>query len=556
MFIKNIFNVKNYKGLEDGFKVEFDEITYIVGDNAKNKTTIGSLPLWILTGYNIYGSNKEQVANDSIITGQNTIASMTIIDNQGSEHVITRCKGKDNFVMLDGIRTTQEILTRFYKDVHAFICSYYPNYFRSMDLAKQRELLLRILPAVSSEDAFKLLEKEEQEILEHPIADIKGFCKSKRDEIKEITSELDKLAGSKNMLINIAIQKEDNLKKFEKQSELDNLEKEYEKLIENTDNIVTLEEIEKDINRLDSKISNNIKIELQELQKRQKKELENLDNVTSVTSTCPTCKQEIKNENLIKALKITYKKNINTIAEKIETLKKDTQELIDKRKEKIEKYKVLKTPQMQEKTKIRDEIKQKIDILQKEKSEIDLFNKEVELKHNEIQNAKKQIEEFDKLSKEMSETIDKYNNQLKIATRLNLLTIKEQMKEANGYLKNVTIEFSRLNEETGEIMDVYEIKYNGRIYEKLSKSYKLRADIEIATLINKITGINTPMFIDDVESITKIDTTNNIQTIMAIVIKYNDLEVIYDYSEVLKRERDSINKKIEESSSNLLQNAA
>lgn len=556
MFIKNIFNVKNYKGLEDGFKVEFDEITYIVGDNAKNKTTIGSLPLWILTGYNIYGSNKEQVANDSIITGQNTIASMTIIDNQGSEHVITRCKGKDNFVMLDGIRTTQEILTRFYKDVHAFICSYYPNYFRSMDLAKQRELLLRILPAVSSEDAFKLLEKEEQEILEHPIADIKGFCKSKRDEIKEITSELDKLAGSKNMLINIAIQKEDNLKKFEKQSELDNLEKEYEKLIENTDNIVTLEEIEKDINRLDSKISNNIKIELQELQKRQKKELENLDNVTSVTSTCPTCKQEIKNENLIKALKITYKKNINTIAEKIETLKKDTQELIDKRKEKIEKYKVLKTPQMQEKTKIRDEIKQKIDILQKEKSEIDLFNKEVELKHNEIQNAKKQIEEFDKLSKEMSETIDKYNNQLKIATRLNLLTIKEQMKKANGYLKNVTIEFSRVNEETGEIMDVYEIKYNGRMYEKLSKSYKLRADIEIATLINKITGINTPMFIDDVESITKIDTTNNIQTIMAIVIKYNDLEVIYDYSEVLKRERDSINKKIEESSSNLLQNAA
>lgn len=555
MFIKNIFNVKNYKGLEDGFKVEFDEITYIVGDNAKNKTTIGSLPLWILTGYNIYGSNKEQVANDFIITGQNTIASMTIIDNQGSEHVITRCKGKDNFVMLDGIRTTQEILTRFYKDVHAFICSYYPNYFRSMDLAKQRELLLRILPAVSSEDAFKLLEKEEQEILEHPIADIKGFCKSKRAEIKEITSELDKLAGSKNMLINIAIQKEDNLKKFEKQSELDNLEKEYEKLIENTDNIVTLEEIEKDINRLDSKISNNIKIELQELQKRQKKELENLDNVTSVTSTCPTCKQEIKNENLIKALKITYKKNINTIAEKIESLKKETQELIDRKKKQIEKYRVLKTPQMQEKAKMRDEIKQKIDILQKEKSEIDLFNKEVELKHNEIQNAKKQIEEFDNLSKEMTETIDRYNSQLKIATRLNLLIIQQQMKKVNRYLKNVTIEFSSVNEETGEIMDVYEVKYKGRKYEKLSKSYKLRADIEIATLINRVTGINTPMFIDDVESITEIETTNNIQTIMAIVIKFNDLEVLYDYSDVLTRERDSINKKIEESS-NLLQNAA
>ena len=155
----------------------------------------------------------------------------------------------------------------------------------------------------------------------------------------------------------------------------------------------------------------------------------------------------------------------------------------------------------------------------------------------------------------MTETIDRYNSQLKIATRLNLLIIQEQMKKVNRYLKNVTIEFSSVNEETGEIMDVYEVKYKGRKYEKLSKSYKLRADMEIATLINKVTGINTPMFIDDVESITEIDTTNNIQTIMAIVIKFNDLEVLYDYSDVLTRERDSINKKIEESS-NLLQNAA
>lgn len=78
MVIKNIFNVKNYKGLVDGFKVQFDDITYIIGDNAKNKTTIGSLPLWIFTGYNLYGSNKEAVANDTITKSTNTYTSMTI----------------------------------------------------------------------------------------------------------------------------------------------------------------------------------------------------------------------------------------------------------------------------------------------------------------------------------------------------------------------------------------------------------------------------------------------------------------------------------------------
>ncbi len=555
MYIKNIFNVKNYKGLPDGFKTNFEEVTYIVGDNAKNKTTIGALPLWILTGYSLTGSNKEQVANDKSNVNSNTVASMTIIDNSGSEHTITRCKGKDNFVMLDDIRTTQEVLTRFYKDVHAFICSYYPNYFRSMDLAKQRELLLRILPAVSAEDAFKLLEKEEQEILEEKVIDIKGFCKARRAEIKEINSDLDKLTGSKNMLIDIAIQQEDEKKVFTKQNELDNLEQEYEKLIENTDNIVTIEELEKDINKLDNKITSNIKVELQELQTKQKKELENLNNVSEVSSICPTCKQEIKNENLINALKITYKKNINTIAEKITNLKNETQELMNKKKSQIKKYKEMKTPEIQAKSEKREDLKSQIDVLQKEKAEIDLFNKEVELKHNEIVNAKKKIEEFDKLSTEMTDKIDKYTKQVKIATRLNLLIIQEQMKKVKDYLKNVTIEFSSIDEETGEIIDTYDIKYCGRKYEKLSKSYKLRADIEIATLINKITGINTTMFVDDVESITQLNNESGLQMILAIVIKYNDLEILYDYSNVLIRERDSINKKIEESS-NLLQNAA
>ncbi len=215
----------------------------------------------------------------------------------------------------------------------------------------------------------------------------------------------------------------------------------------------------------------------------------------------------------------------------------------------------MKTPEMQEKSKKRDELKSQIDILQKEKSEIDLFNKEVELKHNNIVNAKKKIEEFDKLSEEMLDKIDKYTKQVKIATRLNLLIIQEQMKKVKDYLKNVTIEFSSIDEETGEIVDVYEIKYCGRKYEKLSKSYKLRADIEIATLINKVTGINTFMFVDDVESITQIDNNSGLQMILAIVVKYNELEILYDYSDVLIRERDSINKEIEESS-NLLQNAA
>lgn len=555
MYIKNIFNIINYKGLQDGFSTEFEDVTYILGDNAKLKSTVGSVPLWILTGYNLLGSNKECVANDKNKHYINTTASMTIIDNDGVEHIIARSKGKDNFVMLDGIRTTQEMLTKFYKDVHSFICVYNPSYFRSLELAKQRELLLRILPAISSEDAFNLLENEEKNILESPIVDIKGYCKAKRQEIKELKSELDKINGMKSTYIEIAIQKENELDVFTKQEELQQLEDEYERLITNSNEIISLEDLERDITKLNQRINKNIKEELKELQEKHKKESVNLNNVNSTTAICPACKQKIENENVIKVLTITYKKNVSKIEEKIKTLKLETQELINKKNSQLEKYKKAKTPEMQRLEKKKNEIKEQIDYLRKEKSEIDLKNREISLRHNQIMDAKSKLEALGKREEEINCQIEKDNRQLKIAIRLNLLMIDEQMKKVRQYLDKVTIEFSKVDQETGEILDIYNIKYNGREYEKLSRSYKLRADLEIARLINKVTKINSPIFIDDAESITDIQTNIESQIIISIVLKYNELEILYSYPEVLNKKKESINKQIEQSNE-LLINAA
>ena len=296
-------------------------------------------------------------------------------------------------------------------------------------------------------------------------------------------------------------------------------------------------------------------ISLKELQEKYKKESENLNNVNSNTSTCPTCKQEIKNENLIKALTITYKKNVNKIEEKVKTLKLETQELINKKNSQLEKYKIAKTPEMQRLEKKKNEIKEKIDYIRKEKSEIDLKNSEITLKHNQIIDAKSKLEALGKREEEINCQIEKNNRQLKIAIRLNLLMIDEQMKKVRQYLDKVTIEFSKVDEETGEILDIYNIKYNGREYEKLSRSYKLRADLEIAQLINKVTKINSPIFIDDAESITDIKTSIESQIIISIVLKYNELEILYSYPEVLNRKKESINKQIEQSNE-LLINAA
>lgn len=554
MYIKRIFNVINYKGLEDNFNVEFKDINYILGDNAKCKSTVGSIPLWILTGYNVNGSNQEQVANDKSHLA-NTIASMIFVDNDGREHEIMRSKGKDSFVMLDGVRTTQESLNKFYKDVHAFICAYSPTYFRSLKLAEQRELLLRILPVISSEQAFNLLKKDEQEILEKPIIDIKGFCKNKRQEVKELKSRLDQILGSKQAYIEIALQKEEETKIFDKQKELNELQEKFEELISASSETIRLEDLEKDIKKIEEKINRNIKEELKELQEKYKNENENLNNVNSNTSICPTCKQEVHNENLIKVLTIKYKKNIEKITNDINSLKQETQELLNKKKLQEQKYEIAKTPEMQKINNLKNDLKDKIEILERQKTEIDLFNKEVTIKHNQIMEAKSKLQLFEKEEESINTQIETNNKQIKVATRLNLLVIDAQMNSVRQYLNKVTIEFSKIDEQTGEIKDIYNIKYDGREYEKLSRSYKLRADIEIAMLISKVMKLGAPIFIDDSESITELDTNLDSQIIISLVVKYNELEILYTYPEILNRQKQSIEKRIEIDSNQFL-NAA
>ena len=277
-----------------------------------------------------------------------------------------------------------------------------------------------------------------------------------------------------------------------------------------------------------------------------KKEKENLNNVSLNTSTCPTCKQQIKNENLIKALKIKYQRNINNAEEKINKLKIETKELISKKNKELEQYKKMKTPEIQGASKKRDELKSKIDLLKDEKNKIELLNKEIDIKHNNIAKAKERISFLDSEINKITDTIEKYEKQIKIATRLNLLIISEQMNGVSKFLENVSINFNKVDEETGEILDAYEVKYNGILYEKLSKSFKVRADIEIATLINKVMDIKTTMFIDDVESITNMKLPEETQIIIAKVIKFNELEVIYSYSDLLLREKTSIDKRIQE----------
>ena len=449
MIIKSIDDTRGYKGLPDGTKVVFNEkITYIIGDNYKTKSTILSVPLWVMTGYSLNEGNQEDVSDDNRPNLRNVTAQITIIDNDGEEHSIFRSKGKSNYVLLDGIRTTREALSKFYKDIQFFLCAYNPYRFRSMKKDEQKELLLRLLPNIEKEEVFNLLSKEEQQILGEPILDAKEYNKEKRAKIKEIEFEIKRNEGIKESNLLTALKVEEKDKTFDKEMELLDLEAQYENLLKGGIGAFNLEDIKRKIKLLEEKLSKILKEDLVKAKEKKNKIQEKLNNVSSVNSECPVCKQKIVNEALRKALERQYNKELETLDTSIEKLKQEAKDYLAEMNSKKTLFNKLNTSENKEKLENITALKEKIESLKEEKLEIEIYNQKVEAKRKEIRNAKLQIEKVEDAIKTLTQTKELYENQIVVAKKFRKLKIERQVKRVQNLLDKVTIDFYKVDTST------------------------------------------------------------------------------------------------------------
>ena len=449
MIIKSIDDTRGYKGLPDGTKVVFNEkITYIIGDNYKTKSTILSVPLWVMTGYSLNEGNQEDVSDDNRPNLRNVTAQITIIDNDGEEHSIFRSKGKSNYVLLDGIRTTREALSKFYKDIQFFLCAYNPYRFRSMKKDEQKELLLRLLPNIEKEEIFGLLTEEEQEILAEPILDAKEYNKEKRAKIKEIEFEIKRNEGIKESNLLTALKVEEKDKTFDKEMELLDLEAQYENLLKGGIGAFNLEDIKRKIKLLEEKLSKILKEDLVNAKEKKNKIQEKINNVSSVNSECPVCKQKIVNEALRKVLERQYNKELETLETSIEKLKQEAKGYLAEMNSKKALFNKLNTSENKEKLENITTLKEKIESLKEEKLEIELYNQKVEAKRKEIRNAKLQIEKVEDAIKTLTQTKELYENQIVVAKKFRKLKIERQVKRVQNLLDKVTIDFYKVDTST------------------------------------------------------------------------------------------------------------
>ena len=547
MYIKSINNVVGYKDLPDGFNVEFDENkTYIVGANFQRKTTVGSLFNWCLTGTSLIGKEKDQVANDKRKI-DNVIVDITFVDNHGIEHRLIREKGKEIHLTLDGNEVKQEALAQFYKNKDIFLVAHNPYYFWTLEPKEQKDLIRMILPSIEPKEAFELLNEYEKDIIKNPIENLSSYTDKRNADIDRLDKEYNRNIGMLDTLRGIALENEGELLVFDKEDELVELQSRYDNISMSFDNS-NLEDLQRNIDGINRRLKEILTDDLSKISQRYNIENNKLKQVDNEHPICPSCRQEIKDSEAKDHLKRFLLSEMNRLQEKANELRDNAKKLAEEKKAKQTIYDKLNTSEMKELQNERDTIKCRIDLLLKEKNDILFNNQEVQIKSQRVKETKSALLSCENAQKEILKELELNKMQKKIANKLKILVIEAQKEKIKKYLNKVNIEFSKVAKTTGEITECCNIQYEGRDYKKLSKSQQARACLEISNVFNNISGINAPIFFDDAESTTDIPEMPGTQLIISLVIKYNKLEILYNYEDVLERKDNSIKQEIKERS--------
>ena len=93
-------------------------------------------------------------------------------------------------------------------------------------------------------------------------------------------------------------------------------------------------------------------------------------------------------------------------------------------------------------------------------------------------------------------------------------------------MNRVEISLFDVVKSTGEWKDAFKFTYNGRRYDRLSLSEKVRAGMEVSELVKRLTGRNYPVFVDNMESIDDLDNARPTgQLLLAKCVSKTELSV-------------------------------
>lgn len=178
---------EGFKGFKERTVLQLEEgKNTFIGDNGLGKSSIGELIVWVLTGKNIQGKQKDL----NIINKDSDVAIGTIVflDETGEEHAIERKMNTATHLKFDGKKVSQKRLEELV-ETELFLLIFNPMYFLSLDKEGSRNTVFSLIPGVEKGDVLAELNAKEKAFLEGETFELdttNEYLKNRRKDQKEL----------------------------------------------------------------------------------------------------------------------------------------------------------------------------------------------------------------------------------------------------------------------------------------------------------------------------------------------------------------------------------
>ena len=206
---------------------------------------------------------------------------------------------------------------------------------------------------------------------------------------------------------------------------------------------------------------------------------------------------------------------IEQLKEKISSLEKDIANI----ESNLKKEKELKKEKI---SKLDIKMKKKMQESQKQNGQIITYNNLFSLEESRKEDLKKNEKYLEKTKKD-------YIYQKDVLSTIKIfiaLKIKMQKSVLEKHLKHIDICLEKVVKSTGELKEDFLISYDGKEFNMLSRSGKIRAGLELVGMFTELKQIYIPTILDDAESITKYEPVRNCQLIEMRVKENSQLKLI------------------------------
>lgn len=532
-----------FKRFKETYEVELDKLTYVSGANGQGKTSIADAIAYAFCGTPVWGEKTcDRLQNAEC---NEMRVEVDFVDQDGEVHNLIRRKVGDNTtIVMDKMQLRQKDLTSVFADKDIFLSVFNPLYFIEKLADGGRELLQKLLPVIDEKEILAQMSESTRTLLENEsLLDPMFYIKKKREELKEIDDSVTYFEGQIDLLktqqretaekVDSVIAKGEQI--FARKTELEEkqfngidveaLRTKQAQIAENLSGERRTRLIEKQAEaqnrQYDSKFAGELAKLKAEIEGRQKscEALKAEAGMVKVGDKCLTCNAVITEDgykSIIADIKRRYDETVQKGQEAVAAYK-ELLELENKSRAKFEEFRAedlqrieaelatLGGSDVSEIAMLEDRIRLG-NLTEEEFAELSDLVKQAEaytIEVNALADADKAPEKIAQIEKSLqaSQTQKVELNNL-IHAAGEFVAKKAELTFNQLKMNRASIKLIDVVKTTGEVKDVFKFTYDGKDYRWLSTSEKIKAGLEVANLLARLTQLNYPTYVDNAECIT------------------------------------------------------